>query len=202
MGFFGGNIHTVGGSHGLWNAYNHSHTLCYSMGIHIVLLDQNRDCAKVIHFLGLKVSSSSPSVQQLLFADDSQFLCWATFREDKEILWCLKLYEEASGHEIKFKTPWSKDWSHDETYLGPLHGYYSRRRFPWKYLGLPKLFSGSKRELLAFITDTLKARLSGWYANTLSFGWKEVLLKSMAMALLVYDMSCFKLAKLQCKKNH
>lgn len=36
------------------------------------------------------------------------------------------------------------------------------------YLGLPECFTGS--EILAYITDKLKARLSGWYVKTLSLG--------------------------------
>lgn len=61
-----------------------------------------------------------------------------------------------------------------------------------KYLGLPKCFSGSKSQLVPFIMDNLKGRLSGWYTQNLSLGGKEVLLKSVEMMLPVYRMSCFR----------
>lgn len=64
----------------------------------------------------------------------------------------------------------------------------------WTYLGLPEYFSGSKRDLLAYIQDKLKSSFSGWYVKTLSHGGKEVLLKAMAMTMPVYTMSCFKIS--------
>lgn len=68
------------------------------------------------------------------------------------------------------------------------------------YLGLPESFKGSKKEILNFIQENLQGRLRGWYARSLSQGDKEILLKSIGLALPVYTMSVFKLPKDVCAK--
>lgn len=68
-----------------------------------------------------------------------------------------------------------------------------------KYLGLPEYFSRSKVEMLNYIKEKMVGWFNGWYERFLSAVGKEVLLKSVAMAMHVFAMSCFKLLKMTCK---
>lgn len=66
-------------------------------------------------------------------------------------------------------------------------------------MGLPECFSGSKVEMLSYIKDNMRGKLSNWYSKSLSQGGKEVLLKLVAMAMPVFAMSCFKLPQVTVK---
>ncbi|KAG7543484.1 Reverse transcriptase domain [Arabidopsis thaliana x Arabidopsis arenosa] len=152
---------------------------------------------------GHSLTDSCPSIQHLLFADESLFVCVATFKECTEFLNCLRIYGRASGQEINFQKSAITFGKKLDPYMKRLIGLFTgieQEGGTGKYLGLPECFSGSKREILGFITDRLKQRLSGWYEETMSLGGKEVLLKFVALALPVYAMSCFRLTKHQCQK--
>lgn len=53
--------------------------------------------------------------------------------------------------------------------------------------------------MLSYIKDSMKGKLSSWYSRSLSQGGKEVLLKSVAMAMPIFAMSWFKLPQTMVK---
>ena len=59
------------------------------------------------------------------------------------------------------------------------------------YLGIPEDISGSKCKLSAFLKDKLMNRVNGWTGRWLSEGGKEVLIKSILLALPTYVISTF-----------
>lgn len=63
------------------------------------------------------------------------------------------------------------------------------------YLGLLESLDGSKYNFFAFVQERLQDRINAWSAKFLSNVGKEVMIKSVAMALPTYVMSCFRLSK-------
>ncbi|XP_018488079.1 uncharacterized protein LOC108858692 [Raphanus sativus] len=172
--------------------------LCAEALVHVMNRAEQNDL-----LTGMKLTRNCPSIQHLLFADDSLFLCRASLRECTEFLKCLKLYEDSSGQIINFqKSAITFGAAIDPTMKRLLAEilHIDNEGGDGKYLGLPECFSGSKQQLVAFIGEKLNKRLRGWFAKKLSLGGKEVLLKSIAMALPVYAMSCFRLTKHHCQK--
>jgi len=113
-------------------------------------------------------------------------MCKATKQECVELLNCLSQYGQPSGQLINLEKSTitfgaqvdteTKNWIKNASSI-LLEGGTG------KYLGLPKCLSGSKKELFGFIKEKLQSRLTSWYSKTLSQGGKEVLLKSIALAL-------------------
>ena len=67
-----------------------------------------------------------------------------------------------------------------------------------KYLGLPMVIGRTKKQVFSYIKERVIKRLSNWKEKLLSNAGKEVLLKSVVLALRTYAMSCCRLPKGLC----
>ncbi|CAL2227338.1 unnamed protein product [Prunus armeniaca] len=71
---------------------------------------------------------------------------------------------------------------------------------PGKYLGLPTIWGRSKKMVLAFVKDKILGKIQGWKHGLLSQAGREVLIKSVAQAVLSYPMSVFLFPNGFCKE--
>ena len=60
-----------------------------------------------------------------------------------------------------------------------------------KYLGLPPIIGRGKKQAFAKIKLRIQSKLSGWKTKLLSQAGREVLIKFVAQAILVFAMNCF-----------
>jgi hypothetical protein len=68
-----------------------------------------------------------------------------------------------------------------------------------KYLGMPSNVGRSRGELSSTLKIEFGAKYKVGWSTLLSFGGKDVLIKSMAQALSIFSMACFKLPHGLCQ---
>ncbi|KAM1587593.1 hypothetical protein ACFX10_026729 [Malus domestica] len=145
---------------------------------------------------GFKFTTTGTPLTHLFFADDSVVFGNATVDDARAVAEALKVYACGSGQEVNltkssvFFSPKTPNRTKREI-EGTL-GIQCKQGFG-KYLGLQADFGHSKKAVFAEVRDKVEARLAGWTEQYLSQAGKEVLIKSVAMALPNYAMSCFKL---------
>ena len=110
--------------------------------------------ARMGELKGLSISRNGPQLTHLLFADDSLLFCRATIEECRKIMEILEIYEEGSGQKVnKNKTAIFFSKSTPEGTKDEIKEALSLQEIVHydKYLGLPSLVGGKKRESFNFI---------------------------------------------------
>ena len=150
---------------------------------------------------GIKISSHSPSINHLLFADDSLFFSLANPKNGRAIKQILHQYEKVSGQAVNLNkssiTFGSRVKDHVKTQMRRLLGIHNEGG-GGKYLGIPEQFGRKKDEILKYVTEKVKAKTQRWQNKFLSPAGKEVLIKFVASGTPVYPMNTFKLLKSVC----
>ena len=147
---------------------------------------------------GVRIGNGAPAITHLQFADDSLFFCQANVRNCQALKDVFDVYEYYSGQKINVQksmiTFGSRVYGSTQSRLKQILEIPNQGG-GGKYLGLPEQFGRKKKEMFEYIIDRVKKRTSTWSARFLSPAGKEIMLKSVALAMPVYAMSCFKLPK-------
>lgn len=150
----------------------------------------------------MKISKASPKITHLLFVDDLLF-CKADIGQIRCLKHTLEDYEMCSGQKVNIEKSsifFSKNapFQLKEQICRELEGIKVQTKS--KYLGLPFVIGRSKAQVFKYIDDTTEGNISSWMNKFLSSAGKEILLKSMVMALSNYTISCYKPSNSLCKK--
>ncbi|XP_027096192.1 uncharacterized protein [Coffea arabica] len=151
---------------------------------------------------GMKISRHGPCITHLFFADNSLIFCKANKDQATELMRVLQVYALGSGQLInldKSSILFSKNVSpHVKHEICQVMGNMQSVT-QGKYLGLPMVVARSKQQIFGFVKSNIKQRMSKWNNRFLSSAGKEVMLKSVALTMPTYTMSCFKLPSRLCK---
>ncbi|KAA3483393.1 LINE-1 reverse transcriptase isogeny [Gossypium australe] len=140
------------------------------------------------------VCKSSPTITHLFFADDSFLFFKATRSECSLVKTILDVYEQASGQAGNFKKSrifFSQNKIEGVRWeLFDILGVHTPLDHG-RYLGLPSLVGHTKRSIFSFLRERMWSCIQNWNNKLLSRANKEILLKSIAQAILSYCMSTF-----------
>lgn len=151
---------------------------------------------------GFKVTPNEVPITHLFFTEDSVLLGNATVEEAQWVVNVLKIYARGSGQEINMSKSsiffGLKTTKRTKKKIEKTLNIQCKEGFG-KYLGLQVDFGHSKKVIFEEVRDKIETRMAGWAEQFLSQAGKEVIVKAVAMALLNYVMSCFKLPRGVCR---
>ena len=151
---------------------------------------------------GIQISCTYPKINHLLFADDCLLFFKADANNEQVIKECLTKYCEASGQKVNLKKSsifFSKRCK--QTIRDNIKSItqVENESLNEKYLGLPNEVGRSTNGAFKYLKDKVWNKIQGWIEQILSAGGKEVLIKSVAQAIPVYTMGCFRLPRGLCQ---
>lgn len=122
------------------------------------------------HLAGLRVSTSAPRLNHLLFADDTMFFLNTDESSCSALMDILHQYELASGQLInssKSSISFSAKTPHAIRQRVKSHLGIEKEGGTGKYLGLPELFGRRKKDLFTGIVDRIRVKAASWSTRQL-----------------------------------
>ena len=141
---------------------------------------------------GCRVARGAPTISHLFFADDCFIYFRANEQETKVVKQILEEYGIASGQRVNF-TKSSISFSRNvdvgkKELICSLLGVGGTSDHGL-YLGTPSFVGRNKKKVFEYIKDRVWKKLNGWNTKKLSRAGKEILLKTVAQAVLTFVMS-------------
>jgi hypothetical protein len=152
---------------------------------------------------GVSFGPRGPTINHLLFADDSVVFLEASEDSLLSLKNILQDYEVCSGQRInkqKSSILFGKGYNADmKRGLKETIGI-SFEALSEKYLGLPTAVGCSKEGSFKNLPERSWGKVHGWKGQGLSMDGKGTLIKSVLQAVPTYPMGCFHLSKKTCSK--
>ncbi|KAG8383539.1 hypothetical protein BUALT_Bualt04G0024000 [Buddleja alternifolia] len=152
---------------------------------------------------GVKVSRTSPTFTHLMYADDLVIYCQANVSNADSVHKCLNFFEDWSGLSVSK----SKSVIHFSHNVSPELKNEIKNLLDIKecchkiqHLGLPFCKQQKRTACFNDLVEKLNNKLSGWKAKNLSQAGRLILLKTVAQAIPVYQMSHYLLPISICSK--
>jgi len=138
----------------------------------------------------------APVISHMLFANDSLILMYAEKKNADCLIDILNRYCAYSGQKVseaKSRIFFSNNTEVNVKAevceaLNIMTEYLSD-----KYLGLPAMLGAERSDCFRHLIHRVNSRINGWKEILLSLGGKEILIKSIAQAILVCAMMVFKI---------
>ncbi|CAM8992687.1 unnamed protein product [Rhodiola kirilowii] len=145
---------------------------------------------------GLTIARSAPVITHLFFADDSLLLFEATVATPSILKGILTEYERLAGQRVNYNkselvlSP-NTSAAVTQSFLSTLSVTIVDRHK--RYLGLPLHLGRQVSANFLQLLDRVHAKSKPWYTSTLSCGGREVLIKSVLLAIPQFHMQCFQI---------
>jgi hypothetical protein len=152
---------------------------------------------------GVRFGAGGPHVTHLLFADDSIVFLEATQQSMQTLKRVLHDYEVSSGQRVNLqKSSVFFGSGCNENLKAGLKQQIGIgcEALSERYLGLPTVVGRSKEGCFQYLTERTWGKVRGLKGQGMSKEGRSTLVKSVLQAVPGFAMSCFQLAKKQCKK--
>ncbi|KAL4296847.1 hypothetical protein GQ457_12G013350 [Hibiscus cannabinus] len=163
-----------------------------TQGLSAMLLKDQREG----RIQGVRASQKGPRINHLLYADDCLLFIKNSEKEARRLKEVLMVYEASSRQKInveKSSIYFSNGTSEQsKTTLKSILNM-NEDAVLGQYLGLPLIVGKSKMEAFKFLIENVDKRSGNWSKNLLSFGGREIFIKSVAQGIPAYAMCCFML---------